>query len=275
MPPASANNLSAEVTRTPRPPWFMFRGPIGFEWTQIRAPVSGLADELRGFRFVHLSDLHMRGYWSRAYDALIEGLDKSPPDLLIVTGDFIDNKHDHRLGLRTLQRLLPRLKSRLGIYGILGNHDVDLIDPYLRDMGVHLCDGRRAVLESGTGAKLELIGLPGLDRCDLDSHFIASQPPKEPGTLRIVLSHFPDQFPRTKSLQADFFLAGHTHGGQICLPNGRAIITHDRSRWPFYKGIHLRDGTWYIVSRGLGFSGLPIRINCPAEVAEITLFNPA
>lgn len=271
MPPDQQISPIVEVRRTRRAPWFMFRGPIGFEWTRIQAPVSGLPDELNGFRFMHLSDLHVRGPWSRAYDTLVEGLAQSPPDIILITGDFIDNWNDHRPGLRTLQRLLPQFKSRLGIYGILGNHDVDLISPYLRDLGVHLIDCRRAVLESANNARLELIGLPGLNRRDLDEHFIRSHPPKAANTLRIILSHYPDQFPRCRPLNADFYLSGHTHGGQICLPNGRAIITHDKSPWPYYKGIHRRDGTWYIVSRGLGFSGLPVRLNCPAEVAEITV----
>jgi predicted MPP superfamily phosphohydrolase len=266
----SDKELAAQVSLERRGPWFMFRDTAGFEWTKIRAPIIDLAAELEGFRFVHLSDLHLRGYWTRGYDALIEGLEKSPPDLLVITGDFIDNKHDHRPGLRTLQRLIPRLKSRLGTYGIMGNHDTDLLDSYLREMGVHMLDGRRAVLQSGN-AQLELIGLPGLDRRDLDAHFIADQLAKAPGTLRIVLSHYPDQFRKTKPLNADFFLTGHTHGGQICLPNGWPIITHDRSPRVYSRGVHRRDGTWYIVSRGLGFSGLPVRMNCPAEVAEITV----
>lgn len=248
----------------------MFRGPIGFEWTKVTAPVPGLASELEGFRIAHLSDLHLRGYWSRAYDDLIAGFEQSPPDLMLITGDFIDDKHDHRPGLRTLQRLIPRLKSRLGIYGILGNHDVDTTSMYLRNLGVHMMEGRRALLDSGAGAKLELIGLPGLDRRDLDAHFIGAQPPKQAGTLRIVLCHFPDQFVRTRPLKADLFLAGHTHGGQVCFPGGLPLITHDRSPVRYCKGVHWREGTWYIVSRGLGFSGLPIRVNCPAEVAVIT-----
>jgi predicted MPP superfamily phosphohydrolase len=71
-------------------------------------------------------------------------------------------------------------------------------------------------------------------------------------------------------LDADFFLAGHTHGGQICLPGGWPLITHDRMPRRYSKGIFRFDGTWYIVSRGFGFAGVPVRINCPAEVAEIT-----
>jgi len=75
---------------------------------------------------------------------------------------------------------------------------------------------------------------------------------------------------RIRPLAADFFLAGHTHGGQICTPWGWPLITHDRMPRRYCKGVHRFDGTWYIVSRGLGFAGVPVRINCPSEVAEIT-----
>jgi predicted MPP superfamily phosphohydrolase len=271
MPEDREKSLLAQVTRSPRRRWAMLRGPLEFERTRVRAPVPGLPDQLAGFRFVHLSDLHLRGQWYSAYDKLIAGFAQSPPDILFITGDFIDDKCDHRPGLRTLKRLLPQFKSRLGIYGILGNHDADVIAPYLRELGVNLITCQRAIVQPAPGAWLELIGMAGVDRHDLDSRFIASQPPKAANTLRIVLSHYPDHFSRAKPLQPDFYLAGHTHGGQVCLPNGRALITHDKSPWPFYKGIHRRDGAWYIVSRGLGYSGIPLRLNCPAEVAEITV----
>src|SRR5258706_5030223 len=240
LSPADPERLNAEVSRSRRGPWFMFRGPEGFEWTQIRTPVPHLPPELEGFRFVHLSDLHIRSYWSRGYDELIHRLEQSPPDLLLITGDFINDLHDHRPGLRTLKRLIPKLKSRLGTHAILGNHDVDLIVPDLQEMGVTMLDGRRAVLEAGGGAKVELIGLGGIARDELDVRFIASQPPKSPGTLRIVLSHFPDHFRRIRPLNADFFLAGHTHGGQICLPTGLATVT-PRSMTPLHtsKGFSL------------------------------------
>ena len=270
-PSASNGQLVPEIARTRPGPWFMFRGPVGFERSAARLPVPGLAPELEGFRFVHLSDLHLRGFWSKGYDQLVEHLEQSPPDLLLITGDFIDDKHDHRPGLATLRKLLPRLKSRLGMYGILGNHDVDVLQPYLREMGVNLINGSRVLLQSGTGAKLELIGFPRLARTDLDAHFVTAQPPKSPDALRIVLSHYPDQFRRAKPLAPDFYLAGHTHGGQICLPGGIPIITHDRMGRRLCKGVHRLDGTWFIVSRGMGFSGIPARLFCPSEVMEVTL----
>lgn len=268
---ASNGELVPEITRSRPGPWFMFRGPLGFEWSTVRLPVPGLAPDLEGFRFVHLSDLHLRGSWSKGYDELIQRFEQSPPDLLLATGDFIDDKHDHRPGLATLRKLLPHLKSRLGAYAILGNHDVDVLQPYLREMGVNVINGHRALLQSSAGATLELIGFPGLARTDLDAHFVAAQPPKSPETLRIILSHYPDQFRRAKPLAPDFYLAGHTHGGQICLPGGIPLFTHDRMGRRLCKGVHRLGDTWFIVSRGLGFSGIPARLFCPSEVMEVTL----
>jgi predicted MPP superfamily phosphohydrolase len=270
--PAPANGqLLPEWSRARPGPWFMFRGPANFEWNPVRLPIPNLPPDLAGFRFVHLSDLHLRGFWSKGYDQLIERLEASPPDLILVTGDFIEDKHDHRPGLAQLRKLLPRLRSRLGTWGVLGNHDVDLVQPYLREMGVHLINGARALLESGTGATVELIGFPGLARTDLDAHFVAAQPPKAPNSLRIILSHYPDHFPRARPLQPDLYLAGHTHGGQICLPGGIPLLTHDKLPRRYGKGIHRLSDSWLIVSRGLGFaSEIPVRLFCPAEVAEIT-----
>jgi predicted MPP superfamily phosphohydrolase len=269
-PPSEPQILLPEVRVEEPGARISFRGPVHFEWTAMRVPVPGLPPELNGFRFVHLSDIHARHDWAPAYDVLIERLKQSPPDLLLITGDFVNNLNDHRPGLRVLKRLIPQLSSRLGTFGVLGNHDVDLVTPDLAGMNVTLLDSRRAVLEGVAGARVELIGLCGVDRRDLDETYIRTLPPREPRTLRIVLSHFPDHFRLTKPLGADFFLSGHTHGGQVCLPGGWPLITHDRMPKKYAKGIHRFGPTWYVVSRGLGYASFPIRVNCPAEVAEIT-----
>jgi predicted MPP superfamily phosphohydrolase len=268
---AADGELKAEVSCERRGPWFVFRSVGGFEWTRIRLPVAGLGGELEGLRIVHLSDFHTRGAWSPGYGELVERVNAAGADLVLITGDFIDDKHDHRAGLPVLRRFLPKLRSRLGVYGILGNHDVDLIEPYLMEMGVNLIDGRRVVLEGSFEARVELIGLPGRARMDLDRHFIASIPQKSAGTLRIVLSHYPDHVKRVRPLGADLFLAGHTHGGQCCLPGGWPIITHDRLPRRLSKGVHRYEGSWLVVSRGIGFAGMPVRVFCPGEVGELTV----
>jgi predicted MPP superfamily phosphohydrolase len=271
MSSARDGEHTAQISCPRRAPWFAFGPAAPFEWTKIRLSIPNLHPELDGLRFIHLSDLHTRTSWPRAYDRLIEQVQAANPDLLLITGDFIDNKFDHRPALPILKRLLPRLSARLGVWAILGNHDVDIISPYLAAMGINLIDGRRAEMTSPSGAKLELIGLPGVARTDMDADFIASIPPKSPDSLRIILSHFPDHIRRTRPLQPDIFLAGHTHGGQCCLPGGRPLLTHDSLPRPLAKGVHRIHQSWLIVSRGIGYAGLPLRLFCPAEVAEITV----
>ena len=252
----------------------MFRGTAGFEFNSVELPIARLAPELVGLRILHLSDLHVRSYWTRAYDELIAGLAKDPPDLILFTGDFIDDKHDPRPALPHLRKLLPALQSRLGTYAILGNHDPVVAASDLAKMGVNLIDGARAVLETDS-ASLELIGLPGVARHDLDAAYVASLPAKTPGVLRIVLSHYPDHVRRIRPLKADLMLTGHTHGGQICLPGGRPLITHDKLPRPYHHGVHQLEKTWVIVSRGFGFASPPVRLFCPAEVVQITLVGEA
>ncbi len=120
-------------------------------------------------------------------------------------------------------------------------------------------------------SNIELIGLGGLDRLDLDLAFIGSIEEKSPGNLRIILSHFPDLIRRCLPLSPDIYLCGHSHGGQVCFPNRRPILRHDSLPHHLCTGIHRAYGTWMIANRGLGFSSFRIRVFCPAEVIEIRL----
>ncbi|MGA2231668.1 MAG: metallophosphoesterase, partial [Tepidisphaeraceae bacterium] len=236
-----------------------FRTSRGFEWTRLELPVPGLSPALDGLRIVHLADLHCRPRWDGAYDDLLGRLERQPPDLILFGGDFVESKRDARPALPILRKLLPRLKSRLGTFAVLGNHDGDLVGPPLAGCGVTFIDHRRLLMESG-GAAIELIGLPGVDRLDLDLHWVNALPGKEPRTLRIVLCHYPDILPTVAGLHPDLYLAGHTHGGQVALPNRLPILRHDSLPRRLCSGIHRVYGTVLVANRGFGFSSpLPLR----------------
>jgi uncharacterized protein len=242
----------------------------GFEWTDVQLPVPNLPDDLEGFRILHITDIHARRTWDDAYDDLIARVKSNPPDLIVHTGDFVDDKHDSRLQFPIARRLVNSLEARLGFVTILGNHDGDLLGPPLASLNLTLVEHKCLAIHSGS-ATIELIGIAGVERTDLDPVFLHSLGPKKPQTLRILLSHFPDLIRKTQFLNADLYLAGHTHGGQVCLPGRRPIIRHDSLPAQFIGGINRWGGTWLIVNRGLGFSSIPIRLFCPAEVIEIHL----
>src|SRR5690349_20994327 len=96
---------ACEIDRPVLGPWLSWGRHFSFEWNVARLAVPGLPAALAGLRVVHLTDLHLRGHWSRAYDELKRRLEDAPPDLLLVTGDFVDNKRDHSAALPHLHRL--------------------------------------------------------------------------------------------------------------------------------------------------------------------------
>ena len=264
----------------------------------------------RSLRIVHLTDLHAHRQWMPAWEALLGELDADEPDLILFTGDFVEDKHDHRPAIPLVRRFIDRLHARLGVFGILGNHDTDLlplnvprwttlqllvgeqvrIDDPLPRANAPKChpdapqghagdrqdpDNVSLVRVDGAPPAIDLIGLPGVHREDVHPELLASFPPRRPGDLRIVMTHYPDTAPAiAAALAPDLVFAGHTHGGQICLPGGRPIITHDRLPHAMSRGLHHVGDSLLIVNRGLGFSGYPLRTFCPAEVTEVIVFSP-
>ena len=253
-----------------RGPWLQLTVPRGFEWNRYEIAIPSLPPELDGLRIAHVADLHFRTFWSDVYDALIERIRREAVDLILVTGDLNNNKRDNVPALPFVKRFVAQLEARHGCFAVLGNHDGYSLVPRLEGSGITFLDGKRQVVEIA-GAALELIGLPGVIRKDVTPQVLSSFPPREPDVPRLVLSHFPDIVRKAKVLQPDIYFAGHTHGGQICLPGGHAIIRHDSLPRRLCKGIHRYADTWLVVSRGLGFTGIPVRFFCPGEVVEVKL----
>lgn len=241
--------------------------PSAIEWKRAELPIAGLNPRLSGTRLIHLSDLHLRNRWCRGYDDLIDRINQSAPDLLVITGDFVEDKRDYRPAWPMLRRFISPLRARLGIFGVLGNHDSDMLGVHLASVGVQLIEHRRILVGDG----LELIGFPGVERIDLDRDFVDTLPAKSPSHARIALCHYPDLFNLVRPADPDLYLCGHTHGGQVCLPGGWPLLTHSRAPRRFARGIHRRDRTWFVVNRGLGSGNIPVRIFCPPEVMEIEL----
>jgi predicted MPP superfamily phosphohydrolase len=263
---------SREKVAPRRGPWLQVGSVQGFEWNQHSLEVENLPPTLEGLRIVHLSDAHLRPRWCNAYDDLIRQLQDDPPDLILCSGDFVDYHFDQRSTFPILERLVTQLPARLGFYAITGNHDGDLLGPRLLGIGIHLINRRYVKLQSHDAA-IELIGLPGVKRYSFDPHFIAKIPQRQAGVPRIVIGHFPDQIRLISLLRADALLTGHTHGGQICLPGGRAILRHDSLPRRMASGAHRVGDTTLFVNRGFGFTRWPIRIFCPAEIIELRLMR--
>jgi predicted MPP superfamily phosphohydrolase len=159
--------------------------------------------------------------------------------------------------------------ARLGNFGINGNHDGDLITSRLEACGVTSVVGRRLRL-TWTGGQCDLLGLPGTWRGGWRGLSSLRRDESKP---LIAMGHYPDEIRRLRHLRPDVYLAGHTHGGQIAMPNRAAtpLVTHDSLPRPMSSGIHDVHGTWLCVSRGIGTTRLHCRFNCPPEVLDLRL----
>ena len=231
--------------------------------------VPNLDSRLSGLRVAHLTDFHMSGRIDRPFfEKIVDLTNQAKPDLILLTGDLFDEPEC----IDWIPATLGRLRAPGGVYFILGNHDrrVDetlargrLVEAGLIDLGGHT----RAVSLFNSTILLAGNELPWFSpAADVDSFSESCNN----GAFRILLSHTPDQIDWARAKGFDLMLAGHTHGGQFKLPVFGAILAPSRMGTRFASGVFWEDPTVLHVSRGIS-SLLPIRINCPPELAILTL----
>ena len=258
------------VHRLRRGPWLQLFTPWRFEWNRYELPVPNLPPTLAGLKIVHLTDIHLRPGWRRVHDEVLSRVRDAAPDLILISGDLIEHKFNHRPSIPTLERFCTGLSAPAGVFAILGNHDGDLVAAHLTRCGVQLVNRRIATI-CYRDTPVEVLGAPGVLRDDLDDGFAELVPSRSRGSLRILMTHFPDTMRQLAILKPDLVLTGHTHGGQVCLPGGIPVLRHDTLPRHLCSGVHRAFDTWLVIGRGLGFATHQIRLFCPAEVIELEL----
>lgn len=195
------------------------------------------------------------------------------PDLVLLLGDYIQPRRSPRNWTRaeTVADALGVLRAPLGVFAVLGNHDVRLpgvpIRAALENVGIAVLIN--TVRRIGTPAgDFWLLGVGdryrGFDDLGGTLAQVTDQAPM------IVMTHSPDLFPDVPT-EVALTVAGHTHGGQIRLPLiGAPVVPSDHGQRYLYGHI-VEDGHHLFVTRGLGHSSLPLRIGAPPEVVVITL----
>ena len=267
--------MAAPVAEAPGP-WLQLLSIDRFEWNRHELPVADLPPALSGLRILHLSDVHLKSTWHPALDDLHERVRRDAPDLIFITGDFVEDKIDARTAVPMAERFVKGLRSRFGIFAVTGNHDGDFMAPRVAAWGIRVLPVMSPTPLTVRGARVELLGLAGLEREDLGLQQVLDAQPddaRDPRVPRIVLSHYPDALVKLHAhgLTPPLFFAGHTHGGQVCLPGGVPILRHDALPRRYCSGVHRLGDTWLVVSRGMGFSSYPVRVFCPAEVVEVVV----
>lgn len=225
--------------------------------------VSGLPDALGGLRVGLLTDIH-RSRWV-SHDEVrhsVSSLMAERPDLIILGGDYVTLR-DRQYMVPCADALAP-LSAPDGVFAILGNHDDDSRMPAaLATNGVQvLKDARTHLTIRGEG--IELAGIRYWTRRPADIAALV----RGATSPVVLLAHDPRRLNEAAALGIPLVLSGHTHGGQVVLPGLGAIAAQ---KFPVVAGMGRRDRTAIFVSRGVGTVYVPVRINCPPEVAVLTL----
>lgn len=241
---------------------------LELDLTERGLDVPRLPPALEGLSIVHLSDLHLTGKVGKPFfEEIVRMSNALEPEIVALTGDLVDKPPF----IDWIPETLGRLKARYGVYFIFGNHDLRVdwrrMQAVLEACGQVYLGGRWKVVEV-RGQPVLVAGneLPWFK----PAADLGQCPPRSEVPFRLLLAHSPDQLSWARRGEGDLMLAGHTHGGQICLPLIGPVFAPSRDGVQFASGLFYAPPTILNVSRGLS-AELPLRMNCPPEIIHLTL----
>ena len=239
-----------------------------------------LPDSFNGFRIAQVSDLH-NAEMGKDNEKLISMLVEAAPDIIVITGDIIDSRNTN---VDVALDFAEQAVKIAPCYYVTGNHEAR-VDEYsnlkdgLTELGVIVledakteivCLGESIVLVGVTDPSFETDYLFGDDETVMQSK-LKELINEEDGYV-VFLSHRPELFATYVKNKVDLVFSGHAHGGQFRLPFVGGIVAPNQGVFPKYDaGIYSEGDTNMVVSRGVGNSIIPFRVNNRPEVILIEL----
>jgi predicted MPP superfamily phosphohydrolase len=226
--------------------------------------VRGLPPALDGLRIGMITDVHHSAVVPAADIAYaVRLLTDAAPDLVVLGGDYI-SFFDRGYIAPVAELLAPLARAPHGSFAVLGNHDDEREVPAaLSSRGFTVLKDQRTAITI-KGERLDVAGIRFWTRTPGEIAAVL----KGTGGTTLLLAHDPRRLVEAAALDVQLVLSGHTHGGQVLLPGVGAVAGR---KFPVLAGAATRDNTSIFVSRGVGTVYLPMRLNCPPDVALLTL----
>ncbi|HHU84418.1 MAG TPA: metallophosphoesterase [Clostridiales bacterium] len=229
----------------------------------------------KGFKIAHISDFHNCS--SRLLQKqIVESLEENKPDIIVITGDSIDKR---RTNIYESLAFFAHIRHIAPMYLVTGNHEhkTTVKEKFLtaaRKIGVNVLENEFAHIEHDDG-KVTIFGLDDPFRFENDESEkervdeIFSENQIENG-FNILLAHRPELYEVYEKHGFDLVFSGHAHGGQMRIPFVGGVIAPHQGFFPKYsEGLHEFESMKMIVSRGLGNSIIPFRINNRPEIVYV------
>ena len=261
-------------------------GLAGYAWAiepneidvrHVNLKIQRLSPAFDGFKIALLSDLHFGPYTGeREIGAAVDAVNNLHPDMVALLGDFVSSPTIGGRGstpkkAEPCAKVLMRLKSRLGSFAVLGNHDAftnpNFVAEQLTSHGISLLQNSNHSIEQD-GGRLWLLGTRDAleSNCDIDAT-VAGIPQEE---TKILLAHEPDLADQSAKLGIDVQFSGHSHAGQVRAPGLPPFYLPPMGA-KYYEGYYRIGNLQLYTNRGIGTVGVPFRILCRPEVTLVTL----
>jgi len=245
-----------------------FANAKNIEVKNVTLVFEDLPSAFNGFKILHISDLHI-GAIEGLEDILIRIIRPLSFDLCVITGDFrLDTTGSFRQVIPAMKKLLETVHPEYGVLAVLGNHDTYKIVEFLEPPGMRFLLNETIHIEKGN----QRLRITGTDDTfyyytDMAMHALENSS----GEFSIALSHTSELSDIAAENHYKLYLCGHTHGGQICLPGGIPVISHQKGNRERVRGFWQHNGMTGYTSPGAGVSGIPLRFNCPPEITVFEL----
>ncbi len=248
--------------------------------TNINYENNKIPQGFQDYKVVHISDLHNKAF-GKNQERLLKKIKTEVPDIIVITGDLIDRR---TYDLPTAMVFVEGALEIAPVYYVSGNHeawsgDYDNIKNQLQNAGVVILDDTKVEISKGKDT-IKILGLSDpafLTSSHMDSMNVAIMKEMllklaDEDTFQILLSHRPELFDLYATGNIDLTFSGHAHGGQFRLPFIGGLVAPNQGLFPEYtSGIHVKDQSSLVVSRGLGNSIIPLRIFNRPEIVVVTL----
>ncbi len=235
-----------------------------------------LPNEFSGFKIVHVSDLHNAEFGENNED-LLSLIKEASPDIIVVTGDIIDSRRPDANIARDFINNVAKISP---VYYVTGNHESRVteenrIDSVALNENITILHNDNVMLKKAE-SEIQIIGLDDPTYVNSDNGWITTdnelQKYSNNGHFKILLSHRPEFFKVYTDNNMNVVFSGHAHGGQIRLPFIGGLYAPHQGKFPEYdSGLFTENDTNMVVSRGIGNSLFPFRVNNPPEIIVVTL----
>ena len=237
--------------------------------------------EFDNFKIVQVSDFHNTNS-NKLTNNLISDIKKQKPNIIVLTGDLIDSR---KTDIETAINFIKKIKDIAPIYFVSGNHEARInsyskLKNEMKNNDVILLENTFKVITLGN-SQINILGIndPSMIQESLtsDEEIIKTEINNleyDKNNFTILLSHRPEVYNVYVEKEIDLVLTGHAHGGQIRIPFIGGLVAPNQGLFPKYtSGIIKDDKTTMVISRGIGNSIFPFRINNNPELVVITLKN--